>query len=37
MKDLVKRYGMMLTSYMVIASLIWIFLLVVLPYFTMVD
>jgi spermidine/putrescine transport system permease protein len=37
MKNLVKRYGMILTSYMVVASLIWILLLVVLPYFTMVN
>lgn len=37
MQDLVKRYGKILTGYMIVASLIWIVLLVVLPYFTMVD
>jgi spermidine/putrescine transport system permease protein len=37
MKDLVKRYGLMLTSYMVVASLVWIVLLVILPYFMMVN
>ncbi len=37
MQDLVKRYGKILTGYMIVASLIWIVLLVILPYFTMVD
>jgi len=37
MSELLKRYGKLLTAYMVLASLVWIVFMVILPYFLMVD
>jgi spermidine/putrescine transport system permease protein len=36
-KYLVKRYGKLMTGYMVAGTAVWLILLVVLPYFLMVD
>ena len=37
MKELVRRYGLTLTGYMILASAVWVILLVILPYFLMID